>query len=114
MKILKASNEFTAKECYQLTRNPDSISMKEMAGQDIQPAAYCMFEDVNSDGEQTTLLSIISADGRTFTTNSETFQREFTFIADLCAEYQEPLSAITVITGTAKSGREYVSCKMAQ
>lgn len=112
MKIIEASAKFNARQAYLLTRNPESRNMKEMVGETVKVAEWCLFSDIQ-EGEEKEILSIHDGGGNYFATNSPTFQREFKFIVDLCEEYGEPLSDIRIVGGKSKSDRDFVTCMMA-
>ena len=65
-------------------------------------SAYCFYKDVNKDGKEVEVLSIMDKDGGVCATNSDTFKRDFMKIAELMdgEEY-----TIEVISGQSKAGR---------
>ena len=115
MRVVESSRVFNAVELYSLTRNPESINMKTAAGSVICVNDWCIFTDVQEEGEKT-LLSISAPDVNgeriTYTTNSDTFIREFKYALDLCAECGENLIAVKVIAGKSKSDRDFITCAL--
>lgn len=111
MKIIKASENLTAKDIYNLTRNPRSQKMRNAVDSRIEVDKWALYEDVNrKNGELQEVLSITTPDGEVFATNSPTFKDDFVDMQELFTEMGETVHAITVITGTSKSGREFVTC----
>lgn len=110
MEILKQSRDFTKQEVYKLTRG-QSINAKDAVGTTVPVDAYCMYSEVNSKGEQVEILAILSKDdGTVYATMSNTFKREFEYIAEIMDG--DPFS-ILIIGGQTKGGREFVSCTLA-
>lgn len=115
MKITKSFPEnLTMKQVYNLTRNPDSRSMKTLEGATFNIEAFALYEDVNSKGEEQEVLAVLTSEGDTFSTISDTFKRDFAAIVDVVNQYGVDLAAvdIEVIGGESKSGRHYIGCKM--
>lgn len=122
MKVIEKSKEnMTAKELYNLTMNPETKKLSEQAGSVIEVAMYCKFLDTKDEKQEDgsvkqkdeKIFSILTPDGEVFATNSETLMRDFDSIVELYKECGEELPAITVITGTSKKGREFITCKVA-
>ena len=117
MNVVEQSRQFNAVELYALTRNPESINMKTMAGDIIKVTDWCIFDDIQDDSEKR-LLSIrgVDSDGviQTYTTNSDTFIREFKYAQDLCESCNEHLVAVKVIAGKSKSDRDFITCALAE
>ena len=107
--IIKSNKELTKRESYKLTLDPAIRKMKDFIGVQIEVAAYCLYKDVNRDGKEVEVLSIMDKDGGVCATNSETFKRDFMNIAELMdgEEY-----TIEIISGQSKAGREFITCTM--
>lgn len=115
MEIIKSYPEnLTLKQAYSLTRNPDSRSMKTLEGATFNIDAYALYEDVNAKGDKQEVLAVLTSEGDTFSTISETFKRDFEAIVDMVNQYEADLATvdIEVIGGETKSGRHYIDCKM--
>ena len=110
MNILRTSKELSAQEKYFLTLVPSVHKMKEVVGQEIEVAAWCQYEDINSKGDETTILSIKNKENEVFATNSPTFIEDFLKMVDMFADSGEVVNAIFVMSGTSKSGREFITC----
>lgn len=107
--IIKSNKELTKRESYKLTLDPAIKKMKDFIGVQIDVAAYCLYKDVNKDGKEVEVLSIMDKDGGVCATNSETFKRDFMNIANLMDgdDY-----AIEIISGQSKAGREFITCTL--
>lgn len=107
--IIKSNKELTKRESYKLTLDPSIKKMKDFIGVQIEVSAYCFYKDVNKDGNEVEVLSIMDKDGGVCATNSDTFKRDFMKIAELMdgEEY-----TIEVISGQSKAGREFITCTL--
>ena len=107
--IIKSNKELTKRESYKMTLDPAIKKMKDFIGVQIEVAAYCLYQDVNKDGKEVEVLSIMDKDGGVCATNSETFKRDFMNIAELMdgEEY-----TIKIISGQSKAGREFITCTL--
>ena len=107
--IIKSNKELTKRESYKLTLAPAIKKMKDFIGVQIEVAAYCLYKDVNKDGKEVEVLSIMDKDGGVCATNSDTFKRDFMNIANLMdgEDY-----AIEIISGQSKAGREFITCTL--
>lgn len=111
MKIINSSENLTPKEIYSLTSSPKIRRMKDSIGSRIEIGAWAFYEDVNrKTGEIQEVLSIMTPDGEIFATNSPTFKEDFLQMQDLFRDMGETVHAISVISGTSKAGREFISC----
>lgn len=107
--IIKSSKELNKRESYKMTLAPDIKKMKDFIGVQIEVEAYCLYTDINKDGKEVEVLSIMDNDGGVCATNSDTFKRDFMNIADLMdgEDY-----VIEVISGMSKAGREFITCTL--
>jgi hypothetical protein len=110
MAIIRTSKELSAVERYFLTMAPSVQKMKDAISQRIEVAAWCIYTDVNSKGEEQTILSIATPENEVFATNSPTFIEDFVKMQDMFAACGEPVNAVQVISGTSKAGREFITC----
>lgn len=111
MQILKSYPEtLTKKNMYDLTMSPKTQKMTTAKGSTLEVAAWCLYDDVDKDGEVRRVLSIQTPEGEIFATNSTTFQDDFFRMVDL---FDGCVSAIEVISGTSKGGREFIDCAYA-
>lgn len=111
MKIVNSSANLTPKEIYSLTMSPKSQKMKDAIGSRIEICAWASYEDVNKKtGEIQEVLAIMTPDEEIFSTNSPTFKEDFFQMQELFSDMGETVHAISVISGTSKAGREFISC----
>lgn len=116
MKITFESREFTPTEKYLMTKSPSIISVKDLEdGYILNVTGYLEYEDENSKGETSYMMSIIGLDGFgenvVISTQSATFKRNFAEIAEI---FENEPFIIKKISGTTKAGRPYVNCDLAQ
>lgn len=121
MTILETSRNFTAKEIYNMTQDKAVLSVKNVpSGSILHVNGYVTFEDTNSKGETTEILSIMGAnsDGEVevWACQSVTFKRSFMDIVEIITQSGMKLEDgvdIQKLDGEAKSGRPYVDCRWA-
>lgn len=102
MNILKEFGKMEKKE-KALLLTGQSGSMKEIQdGTTGLVSAFVHYEENGSD-----LLAVRLLDGEWFTTNSKAFIRSFLAIASC---YEGEQFYITKISGTSRSGRQYIDC----
>lgn len=112
MQIIELFKETDAKGKYALTRSPLIEKMSDHIGESVQVKNYCLYEDVDSNGEIKTLLSVLSADGKIYATVSKTFQKEFDAIKVIVSEDELSEFTIEIVGGKSKAGREFVTCAL--
>lgn len=106
--ITNASRELTEVEQYLMTMDSGIISMKDVKdGTSLQVDAYLEYKNIKNDGTEAELLSIITVDGKVFSTQSETFKSSFKSIHELM--HGKPY-AIVKRSGETKAGRPFVDC----
>lgn len=110
MNITRTSKELTAQERYFLTMAPSVQKMKDAISQEIEVAAFCVYEDTNSKGEEQTILSIATPENEVFATNSPTFIEDFLKMYDMFTDCGETITKVEVISGESKAGREFITC----
>lgn len=108
--LFKSSENLDKRKLYIHTRG-QSISLKDVEdGTVIDPLEIVVFEDENSRGEIQTITSVISTDGKHYTTNSRFFREELGNIYSIMAP--DPFQII-VRKNTSKAGRTFVTCELA-
>ena len=111
MKITHSSENLAPKEIYSLTMSPKTQKMKDAIGSRIEIGAWASYEDVNKKtGELQEVLAIMTPEGEIFATNSPTFKEDFFQMQELFQNMGETVHAISVVSGTSKAGREFISC----
>lgn len=111
MNILK-TNATTPAEIYNLTMNHLTQKMSNCKGSTIRLARYCLYEDVDAKtGEVKEIFTIMDESGVVYGTNSKTFQDDFFKMVELFESMGATVNEIAVISGTSKSGREFITCQ---
>lgn len=101
----------TAKEAYDMTESIGIQKLSTAAGQILEPVAYVLREDTNSDGEINEIVSIKDQDGTVYATNSKTFVREFKKVLDCVKDDFAQVHHIEVVQGRSKNNRTYISMR---
>ena len=106
--VIKQSREFSQIETYLMTISPAIKSIKDVADNtSIDVVGYLVFEDEKSDGDVSTIVSIITPDKTVYSAQSKTFRESLEAIADIMGDV--PYSVVK-ISGQTKAGRPYVNC----
>lgn len=106
--ITNTSRELTEVEQYLMTIDSGITSMKDVAdGTSISVDAYIEYKDTKNDGKEAELLSIITVDGKVYSTQSATFKNSLKSIHELM--HGKPY-AIVKRSGETKAGRPFVDC----
>lgn len=108
MKILSATREFTRKEKYNLYIKGGK-SIKDLpAGSELEIAAYTVYEDENSNGDNVVITAMLLADGTAVSTSSETVRRELeSIVTGLGIDFDSETLKIITAKGVSRNGREY-------
>lgn len=115
MKIVNSSANLSTVNIYRLTKAPNAQKMKDAKGQRIEVSKWALYEDVDKKtGEVQEILAIETPEGEVFATNSSTFINDFISMHELFYDAGEEVNAITVISGTSKAGREFITCVYAE
>lgn len=107
--IIKSNKDLNKREIYKMTMDPAIKKMKDFIGAQIDVAAYCLYKDMNKDGKEVEVLSVMDKDGGVCATNSDTFKRDF---LNLAALMDDDDYTIEVISGQSKAGREFITCTL--
>lgn len=115
VEMKSTSKELTKVERYKLTLSPEITTVQDLEDNTvIEVVAYCEFDDINEvTGEVAHLLGILAKDGSSYVTQSATFKRSFSDIADIFADDGESEFSIRKISGTSKAGLSFVNCVLA-
>lgn len=115
MKIIRSKNEtISVKEKYLMNMNPDIQRMRDAEGTVIPVKNWMIYSDPDKDGNDQTLLSVLSEDNVAYATNSRTFIETFTQLCDMFTESGEEITAIKVLGGQSKAGRHFITCAYAE
>lgn len=102
--LFKETETFNAIETFNATKNSESI--KDNVGCIINPKGYIEFDDVNAKGETHHILVLVDNNGKAYSTNSETFRREFSAIEDIVSDFGLTDFSISVKEVTTKNNRK--------
>ena len=100
--------QLTKKQKYDLTMSPKTCKMKDVKGGALDVAAWCLYDDVDKDGEARRVLTIQTPEGETYATNSATFQTDFLSMVELFGP--GGVDRVEIISGMSKAGREFITC----
>jgi len=110
MTITRTSKELTKEEKYLMTKSPSIVSIKDIPDNtEIQVYAWCEYNDVSHDGEETNLLSIMDNEFNVYACQSATFKRNFYDLVDI---FEDEMFTIKKISGTTNAGRPYINCDL--
>lgn len=111
MKIIRMKNEsITVKEKYLMSMNPEIRRMRDAEGMNVPVVNWMLYSDTDKDGNEQTLLSILSNENVAYATNSITFIDSFITLCDMFTESGEEIAVIKVIGGQSKAGRHFIAC----
>lgn len=114
MNIIKSNFESTPMNMYAMTKSPEITSVSKLADGDVlEVRQWLFYEDLNSKDETVSLLSFQDENGAVYATQSDTFKSSFEEILDIIQSTGgDDKTAFTIkkISGTAKSGRDYINC----
>lgn len=111
MNILNKSGELTMAQLYKLSKSPEIAKLSTVKGEEIEIAAFLVYEDESADGNVATVASFETEQGELYASNSVTFVRDFRDILSMCVEAGAPMpKKIKVLPKVGKSGREYLQC----
>lgn len=114
MNVIKANFESNPMTMYTMTKSPEIISVNKVADGDmVDVHQWLFYEDLNSKDETVSLLSFRDENGHVYATQSDTFKGSFEEILDIIQTSggdDKTVFTIKKISGTAKSGRDYINC----
>ena len=111
MKIIRMKNEdISVKETYLMSMNPEIRRMRDAEGMNVPVVNWMLYSDTDKDGNEQTILSILSEDNVAYATNSRTFIESFATLCDMFEDAGEEITAIKVIGGQSKAGRHFITC----
>lgn len=96
------------KALYRLTRMP-GLNVKDFEdGQKAQVEAFCLYNDMNSKGNEQTVLTLLTDLGK-LQTISPTFTQSFLDVQELMGDDDY---SIIIRKAKSKSGRDFVTCEL--
>lgn len=108
MEIITSSRELTKQEKYFLTKAQNIQKMSAVKNQRVEMDLWCIYQDLNQDGEEQRIFSMRTPEGEVYATNSPSFLRTFEDILD-CFDVED-IKALQILPGTSKAGREFLTC----
>lgn len=115
MRVIRSKNEnISVKEKYLMSMNPEIGRMRDAEGTTIPVVNWMLYVDKDKEGNEQTLLSILSEDNVAYATNSRTFIESFATLCDMFEDAGEEVTAIKVIGGQSKAGRHFITCAYAE
>ena len=108
MEFIVTNKELTKEEKYFLTKAQDVQKMTEAVDQTLDLVAWAIYTDVDKDGKEVELFSMLTEDGDKFATNSSTFIGAFREILDIFEP--EEVKRLKVLNGVSKNNRTFVTC----
>lgn len=115
MEILKKKNSNDkASTLYNMMHGTSRLPLKQFDGDIMDVENYLVYEDTTAEGEPITCVSLREPDGTTWTTNGNTFVRDFLSIVTACEDCGETLDRIKIVNGTSKKGRTFRTCEMVE
>ena len=115
MRIIESKNEnISVKEKYLMSMNPEIRRMRDAEGMILPVLNWMIYSDKDKEGNEQTLLSILSEDNVAYATNSRTFIESFDTLRDMFTDSGEEITAIKVIGGQSKAGRHFITCSYAE
>ena len=88
--------------------------MRDAEGMNVPVVNWMLYSDTDKDGNEQTLLSILSEGNVAYATNSQTFIEAFSVLCDMFEDSGEEITAIKVIGGQSKAGRHFITCAYAE
>lgn len=96
---------------YALTISTASRPLRDCVGQEVPVKAIAILEDIDgTTGEPVTFARIMDDDGNVYGTQSKSFIKALTAAWDYAERWKIGISAIKVLTGHSKNGRDYLTC----
>lgn len=112
MRVINQSRQDMDKKLvYKLTKSKKNVSVKDLEDStEITPTDWLIYEDVNKNGEEVEILSILCENGEVVTAQSPTFKESF---LDMVEAFGNDFTC-QKISGRSKNGREYVDCELCE
>ena len=115
MKVIRSKNEnLSVKEKYLMSMSPEIRRMRDLEGMTVPVLNWMLYSDTDREGNEQTLLSILSEDNVAYATNSKTFMEAFTDLCDMFMDNGEEINVVKVIGGQSKAGRHFITCAYAE
>lgn len=116
MEIIRKSEGLKAGDLYALTKGNTVRKMQDAKGETIDVSKYVLYTDQDQAGNPMQILSVETAEGVRYATNSKTLVRNFLDIQDIFDQDPEAARPTKYVIGSKRSngGREYLTCDIAE
>ena len=116
IKKTSANVEGDKRLLYKLTKSPSVKKMKDAVGSVINVKAYCHYDDSAEDENEKPVLTLLSADGSVYGTNSKTAIGNFNDLIELFSDEVESEKglAVYVNSSVSKNGREFILLELGE
>lgn len=109
MEIIKKTEGLGKMDLYKMVLDSGVKPIKSVAGSQLTYEAYCLYSDIDNNGNEVELLAIKAQEG-CFTTNSKTFIEDFKKALEFLDE--SDITTIFVKADKSKSDRTYYRCSI--
>ena len=112
MNIIYISNpDMNAREIFKMTQG-GADKLSNHVGEVINISDAIVYDDVNTRGEDVTILVIKTSDGDILASSSGTVRRKFNA---MCASFNDtfPINDVKIVNGLSKAGRTYCDIELA-
>lgn len=112
MNIIYISNpDMNAREVFKMTQG-GADKLSNHIGEVITITDAIVYEDVNTKGEDVTILVVKTADGDILASSSVTVRRKFNA---MCVSFGDafPIEDVKIVNGTSKAGRTFCDIELA-
>lgn len=114
MEIIKTNindNECDMDLYYDMFLSQDRQGVKDYEGQQFHTDKYAVYEEENANGNMVKLVTILTDEGIVMTTNSPSFIRTFSSIAELAEKSNVEHYAFEVVAAKSRNNREFITAK---
>lgn len=114
MNIIKTNirdNEWDMDLSYDMFQSPDRQGVKDYEGQRFHVDRYAIYEEENANGNMVKLITILTDEDIVMTTNSPSFIRTFSSIAELAEKSKVDHYAFEVVSAKSRNNRVFITAK---
>lgn len=114
MEIIKTNikdNEWNMDLSYDLFQSPDRVGVKDYVSEQFHTDKYAIYEEENANGNMVRLVTILTDEGAVMTTNSPSFIRTFSSIAELAEKSNVEHYAFQVVVAKSRNNRDFITAK---
>ena len=114
MEIIKTNikdNEWNMDLSYDMFQSPDRQGVKNCEEQEFHVDKYAVYTEENAKGNTVKLVTILTDEGTVMTTNSPSFIRTFSSIAELAEKSNVEHYVFQVKVAVSRNNREFITAK---